>query len=43
VRIGVISDTHIPDKVGRVPEAILDAFKNVDLIMHAGDMVDLKS
>jgi putative phosphoesterase len=42
VRIGVISDTHIPDKVGRVPEAILDAFKNVDLIMHAGDMVDLE-
>jgi len=41
MKIGVISDTHIPDKCEHVPEAALNAFKHVDLIVHAGDMVDL--
>ena len=33
--IGVISDTH-----GRIPSGIPKAFKNVDLIIHAGDIGD---
>ncbi len=33
--IGVISDTH-----GRVPSGIPNAFKNVDFIIHAGDIGD---
>jgi len=41
LRIGVISDTHIPDNAQRIPQEILDAFRRVDLIVHAGDMVDL--
>jgi len=41
MKIGVISDTHIPDKAKQIPKAILDAFKNVDMIIHAGDLVDL--
>ena len=41
VNIGVISDTHIPDRRGHIPRVILDAFKHVDLIIHAGDMVSL--
>ncbi len=41
MRIGVISDTHIPDKCEHIPEACLNAFKHVDMIMHAGDLVDL--
>lgn len=41
MRIGVISDTHIPDKCEHIPEAVLNAFKRVDMVMHAGDMVDL--
>jgi len=41
MRIGVISDTHIPDKCEHIPEAVLNAFKHVDMIMHAGDMVNL--
>lgn len=40
--IGVISDTHIPDRCLHIPDAILDAFKQVDMIMHAGDLVNLK-
>jgi len=42
IRIGVISDTHIPDAEGHIPQAVLDAFKDVDLIIHAGDIVHLK-
>ncbi|MCX5693543.1 MAG: metallophosphoesterase [Candidatus Omnitrophica bacterium] len=42
VTIGVISDTHIPDKGQHLPQAVLDAFKQVDLVVHAGDIVSLR-
>lgn len=40
IRIGVISDTHIPDRVGALHPDILPTFieKGVDLIIHAGDI-----
>ena len=41
MRIGVIADTHISDKSEHVPQVILDAFKQVDLIIHTGDIVSL--
>ena len=41
MKIGVISDTHIPIKCEHIPEAVLRAFKDVDMIVHAGDMIDL--
>jgi len=41
MRIGVISDTHIPDKANAIPQKVLDEFKKVDMIIHAGDLVDL--
>ncbi|MDD5130851.1 MAG: metallophosphoesterase [Candidatus Omnitrophica bacterium] len=41
VKIGVISDTHIPDGGQHVPRVILDAFKQVDLVVHAGDIISL--
>ncbi len=41
MKIGVISDTHIPDRAGDIPVEILEEFKNVDMIIHAGDLVDL--
>lgn len=41
MRIGVISDTHIPDRAKDIPEQILEDFKNVDMVIHAGDFVDL--
>jgi putative phosphoesterase len=37
-RIGVLADTHCPEFVERLPEAVLKAFERVDLILHAGDV-----
>ena len=36
--IGLISDTHIPDRAKVLPQKVLDAFDDVDLILHAGDL-----
>ena len=36
--IGLISDTHIPDRAKEIPEKVLETFQNVDLILHAGDL-----
>ena len=41
--IGVVSDTHIPVRVPKLPRALLRAFENVDLIMHAGDFVSFEA
>lgn len=42
MKIGVIADTHISEASGKLPEEVLRAFKDVDLIIHAGDLVDLR-
>ncbi len=41
IKIGVISDTHVPDRSLELPRKILDEFKNVDMVIHVGDLVDL--
>ncbi|MBM3246465.1 MAG: metallophosphoesterase [Candidatus Omnitrophica bacterium] len=41
MRIGVISDTHIPDRARAIPPEILEDFKNVEMIIHTGDFVDI--
>ena len=38
--VGLLSDTHIPHRLKRMPDAVLDAFAGVDLILHAGDVDD---
>ncbi|MHA1994057.1 MAG: metallophosphoesterase family protein [Candidatus Hodarchaeales archaeon] len=35
--LGLISDTHIPSCRRELPKKVFSAFKNVDLILHAGD------
>src|SRR5262249_53212561 len=40
-RIGVISDTHIPSRAPRLPDAALRHFEQVELILHAGDLSTL--
>lgn len=39
MRIGLISDTHIPTAAKELWPQIYDAFRGVDLIMHAGDLM----
>src|SRR3972149_11811974 len=38
MRIGLISDTHIPEVGKEIPPSVLELFKGVDLILHAGDI-----
>ncbi|SDA51233.1 metallophosphoesterase [Methanobrevibacter millerae] len=36
--VGLISDTHITQKRGKLSEKIVKEFNGVDLILHAGDI-----
>jgi len=38
VRIGVISDTHIPQRAKTIPPIVYQLFSGVALILHAGDL-----
>ena len=38
MKIGLISDTHITEKRGKLPQKALESFQDVDLILHAGDI-----
>ncbi|MBC7247258.1 MAG: metallophosphoesterase [Actinobacteria bacterium] len=40
-RVVVVSDTHIPKVGSELPPALLDAMRGADLVLHAGDLVDL--
>lgn len=42
ILIGIISDTHIPERKKFLPEEIGNVFKNVDLIIHTGDINNLE-
>jgi len=41
--VGVISDTHIPERTKILPEEIKEIFKDTDLIIHAGDIENLET
>ncbi len=41
MKVGVISDTHVPAIVKALPSVIFDIFKDVELILHAGDLVEM--
>lgn len=41
IKIGVISDTHIHGANEDIPKKVLEAFKKVDMVIHAGDLLDL--
>ena len=42
MKIGVISDTHLSGQGQHIPRVVLEAFKQMDLIIHAGDVVSLE-
>ncbi len=39
LKIGVLSDTHIPQRAKTLPEVLVQDFSGVDMILHAGDLV----
>ena len=39
--VGLISDTHMPERCVAFPESISDVFQDVDLLLHAGDLGEL--
>jgi hypothetical protein len=39
--IGLISDTHMPQRWAKMPTAVPQIFANVDMIFHAGDVGEL--
>jgi len=41
MKIGVLSDTHIPKAALDLPKSIYEEFAGVDLILHAGDFVEI--
>lgn len=40
--VGVLADTHLPFRLKRLPGEIVDIFRGVDLILHAGDVDQLE-
>lgn len=42
VKIGVISDTHLAGYDDRLKKIVDEHFGDVDLVIHAGDLVDLR-
>ena len=41
MRIAVLSDTHIPISADDLPQAVYNGLMGVDMILHAGDLVEL--
>lgn len=42
MRIGLISDTHISKSRGKLSDKVLETFKEMDLILHTGDITSQK-
>ena len=41
MRVGLVSDTHVPVAAKGVPPEVAEVFRGVDLILHAGDIYDM--
>lgn len=42
IKIGVISDTHLDDYDDQMRRSVAEHFNDVNMVLHAGDMVDLR-
>jgi putative phosphoesterase len=40
--LGLVSDTHLPERLDALPHAVFDVLSGVDLVLHAGDVGDLR-
>ncbi len=41
MKIIIVSDTHVPERAEQLPSGFLDKAAGADLILHAGDLVEL--
>ncbi|MDX6226426.1 MAG: uncharacterized protein QOE64_2802 [Frankiales bacterium] len=41
MRLVLIADTHVPKRARRLPSVVWDAVESADLVVHAGDWVDV--
>lgn len=41
MKVAVIADTHIPIAAKSIPSKVIEGIKDVDLILHAGDLVEI--
>ena len=41
MRLAIISDTHLPRGARSIPEACLQQCREADVILHAGDLIDV--
>lgn len=39
--LGLVSDTHMPDRCAALPPALFEALRGVDLLIHSGDVGEL--
>ncbi len=37
MRIGIVTDTHVGDRLPVLPEEVCEVLAGVDLVIHAGD------
>ncbi len=42
MKIGVLADTHIPDKKRALPLRVLELFAPVEIVLHAGDITAIE-
>jgi uncharacterized protein len=42
-RMLLLADTHVPKRARRLPDAVLRAIDDADVVVHAGDWVDLET
>jgi len=41
IRIAILSDTHMPRGARRLPDACVEHVRGADVLLHAGDLVDV--
>lgn len=42
MKIGVLADTHIPDRRRSLPPGVLEIFSSVEIVLHAGDITQME-
>jgi uncharacterized protein len=41
MKIGVLADTHVPDRRRSLPPGVLEVFSSVEIVLHAGDITQM--